>query len=371
MKRIPPWRSCCGFAANLLVLLHLCTVTSAIAEDSVRSLRVVTYNVLHGGPLSGFKDDESHLDARLDMAIRELKALEPDIIALQEASQSRRHGNVPERIARELGFSVVFAPATDRIFHFAPLDTLIVTLMGFKEGSAILSRFPIVASEVFDLPRCQRRLEPRILLRAEISTPRGALQVFSTHIARGDQCQMERVGEIVRSHRGSRPSLLMGDFNTPETSTVLTALGDEAGFVDVFRSANPDDPGPTVWQRIEVERPTVSRRVDFIFLSSGRELTGTVRSSRVVLDHPGILPDGGALWPSDHYGVFAEVDIGARAHARAVGSRSADQNRTPKYTAGMRFVCKSKSRPPERTVSPRDVTLSRRSAVTASCLVRE
>jgi len=292
-----------------LLFLLLCPVRSIAVEERGRPLRVVTYNLLHGGPLSGFKDGQSHLEERLDMTIRELKALEPDIIALQEASQSRWHGNVPERIARELGFSVVFAPATDRIFHFAPLDTLIVTLMGFKEGSAILSRFPIVAAEIFDLPRCQRRLEPRILLRAEISTPVGGLQVYSTHIARGDQCQMQRVGEIVRNHRGSRPSLLMGDFNTLETSTVLAALRDEAGFVDVFRTANPDHPGPTVWQRIEVERPTVSRRVDFIFLSGGLESTGRVRSSRVVLDRPGSLPDGAALWPSDHYGVFAEVDI--------------------------------------------------------------
>jgi hypothetical protein len=28
-----------------------------------------------------------------------------------------------------------------------------------------------------------------------------------------------------------------------------------------------------------------------------------------VLDHPGQLPDGRTLWPSDHYGVLAEVDI--------------------------------------------------------------
>jgi len=303
------------------VLLLLWTPMSAVAEDPAQPLRVVTYNLLHGGPLSGFKDDQSHLEVRLDMAIRELKALEPDIIALQEASQSRRHGNVPERIARELGFHVVFAPATDRIFRFAPLDTLIVTLMGFKEGSAILSRFPIVASEIFDLPRCQRRWEPRILLRAEMSTPWGGLQVFSTHVARGDQCQMERVGQIVRDHRGSRLSLLMGDFNTPDSSKVLTALRDEIGLVDAFRAANPNDPGPTVWQRIEVERPTVSRRVDFIFLFGGGESIGRVRSSRVVLDRPGSLPDGGPLWPSDHYGVFAEVDTNPAAMARAAVDR--------------------------------------------------
>jgi len=292
------------------------------AEDEARPLRVVTYNLLHGGPLSGFKDDGSHLEARLDMAIRELRALDPDIIALQEASQSRRHGNVPDRIARELGFSVVFAPATDRIFRFAPLDWLIVTLMGFKEGPAILSRFPIAASEIFDLPRCRRRFEPRIVLRAEITTPGGPLQVFSTHLARGDECQMERVGEIVRTRRSSGPSILMGDFNTPETSGGLTALREESGVVDVFRSANPDQPGPTVWQRIEVERPTVSRRVDFIFLAHGRAASGRVRSSRIVLDRPGTLPGGAALWPSDHYGVYAAVDLmSPRAESAARAER--------------------------------------------------
>lgn len=34
-----------------------------------------------------------------------------------------------------------------------------------------------------------------------------------------------------------------------------------------------------------------------------------MRSSRVVFDRPGRLPNGAALWPFEHYGVFAEVEI--------------------------------------------------------------
>ena len=301
------------YGLNILLLAVLLALSSAAAfagpEEGLRPLRVVTYNLLHGGPASGFTNDDTHLEARLEMAIRELATLEPDIIALQEVSQSRRHGNVPERIARSLGLHVIFAPATERIFGFWPLDQLIVGLMGFKEGSAILSRFPIVASDVYDLPRCQDWLDPRILLRAELSTPWGPLQIFTTHTARGDECQMQRVGELVREHRSTGPALLMGDFNTPESSRVVASLREEASFVDAFRSANPDAPGPTVWQRIKMERPTASRRVDFIFVLSGRESTTGVRSSRVVLDRPGRLPDGTPLWPSDHYGVFAEIEI--------------------------------------------------------------
>ena len=257
------------------VLLQPQPISVAMAADEAgRRLRVVTYNVLHDGPTSGFIDNDTYLEARMDMAIHELKALEPDIVALQEASQSRRHGNVPEHIAKALGFHLVFAPATDRIFHVRPLDTLIVSIMGFKEGEAILSRFPIVASDIYDLPRCRSRVEPRILLRADLDTPWGPLHVFTTHTARGDECQMERVGEIVRDQRGDRPSILTGDFNTLETSKVLTLLRDEAGFIDAFRSANPSTPGATVWQRIRAPESTASRRVDFIFLLAGSCIVG-------------------------------------------------------------------------------------------------
>ena len=279
------------------------------ADEAGRRLRVVTYNVLHDGPTSGFIDNDTYLEARMDMAIHELKALEPDIVALQEASQSCRHGNVPEHIAKALGFHLVFAPATDRIFHVRPLDTLIVSIMGFKEGEAILSRFPIVASDIYDLPRCRSQVEPRILLRADLDTPWGPLHVFTTHTARGDECQMERVGEIVRDQRGDCPSILTGDFNTLETSKVLTLLRDEAGFIDAFRSANPSSPGATVWQRIRAPESTASRRVDFIFLLAGHTSSVTVKSSTVVLDQPGRLQDGMALWPSDHYGVSADLEI--------------------------------------------------------------
>ncbi|HEU4501978.1 MAG TPA: endonuclease/exonuclease/phosphatase family protein [Nitrospira sp.] len=281
----------------------------AESENGVRPLRVVTYNLLHDGAGSGFLDGDTHLEERLEMTIRELKTLDADIIAVQEASDSRRHGNVPERLAKALGLHVVFEPATEHVFGLWPLDSIVVGMMGFKEGSAILSRFPIAASHVYDLPRCKKWLEPRIMLHAELSTVWGPLQVFSTHTGRGDECQMERVGEIVRDRLGAGPSLLMGDFNTAETSQVLTMLRNEAGFMDAYRLANPEAVGPTVWQRIKSPEPTVSRRVDFILLLNGRQRAASVRSSRLVLDHPGHLPDGTTLWPSDHYGVLAEMDI--------------------------------------------------------------
>ena len=155
------------FVAGLLICLSA-GQASAGSEDGVRPLRVVTYNLLHDGAGSGFLDGHTRLEERLEMTIRELQTLDPDIIAVQEASDSRRHGNVPERLAGALGLHVVFAPATEHLFGLRPLDRLIVGLLGFKEGSAILSRFPIMASEVYELPRCGSWIDRRILLRTEL-----------------------------------------------------------------------------------------------------------------------------------------------------------------------------------------------------------
>jgi len=278
-------------------------------EESSR-LRVLTYNLLHDGAWSGFFENGTHLEERLDMSIQELQRLQPDVIALQEASDSRKHGNVPQRIAEALGYQMVFEPATQHISGIGFLDQLITSVIGFKEGPAILSRYPIVASEVYDLPRCQRRMDPRILLRAEISAPDGPIQVFSAHTAKGDECQLTRVGEVFREHRGTGRAILMGDLNTGEQSPVLTEWQKEPGLIDAFRVANPGISGGTVWQNIHVEWPTADRRVDFIFLLDGG--TGdrpVVRSSRLAFDQPGRLPNGDALWPSDHRSVLADIEL--------------------------------------------------------------
>ncbi len=317
MKRSPV-RTSDRFAFNfmpLFVVSFLLTYLTAVpastaAQNQPSQLRVLTYNLLHDGPWSGFFENGTNLEERLDMTIQELRRLQPDVIAFQEASDSRRHGNVPQQIADALGYQVVFAPATERIFGITFLDRLIISILGFKEGPAILSRYPIVASEVYDLPRCRYRLDPRILLRAEIDIPDGPAQVFSAHTSKGDECQLQRVGELFQAHRGRGQAILMGDLNTGEQSLVLRGWQKEPGFIDVFRVANPGVSGGTVWQNIHIERSTADRRVDFIFLLDGRPgKIPVVRSSRMAFDRPGRLPSGAVLWPSDHRGVLAEIEV--------------------------------------------------------------
>ncbi len=281
------------------------STTLAVSRVSVTCL---SFNLLHGGVFSGRTGDAQDLDRRLDMAAEELQALGADIIGLQEASISAERGNVAERLATRLGFRYVYAPASFRIFPIEFINTFTNWVMNFSEGPAILSRYPITTWKAYDLPRCGRFTDPRVLLAAEIQAPGGPLHVLSTHIS-GDPCQARGVQEIVLSYRNALPVLLMGDFNAVETSPAIRLLTNDAGLIDTFRLKNPTDTGATVWQRVNNPQPMVSRRVDYLFLLPGTALPGHVRSSRVVLNAPRLLSDGRTLWPSDHHAVLSEIEL--------------------------------------------------------------
>jgi endonuclease/exonuclease/phosphatase family metal-dependent hydrolase len=273
--------------------------------DATRPLRVVTFNLFHGGPASGLVGDGEALEERLAMVTDQLRELSADVIGLQEASTGWGRGNVAARLAGALGMKHVYASATARVSPVPFVNQILVRLMNFAEGPAVLSRFPITSSEVYDLPRCVSRLDPRVLLRADLRTPWGDLAVFSTHTSR-DDCQVARVAEIVKRYAATRPAVLMGDFNAAETAAAIQALN--GGFVDAFRAANPAASGPTVWQRPWAPASTAQRRVDYIFVAGGRG--GDVAcGSRVVLDQPRRHRDGRTLWPSDHYGVLADLRL--------------------------------------------------------------
>ena len=298
----------------VVLLLTALPGGAAAGEEPASALRVVTFNLLHGGPSSGWRGDGEHLEERLAMVTRELGVLAPDVVGLQEASITRGRGNVAARLATALGLHVTHASATRRVSGLTWIDRLIVWGINFEEGPAILSRFPIVATDVVELPRCRRFYDPRVLLHAVVQTPRGPLDVFATHTGH-DACQVRRVAQVVSARRGPLPALVMGDFNAAETMDWMAALGREHGFVDAFRAARPTEPGATVWQQPGAPAPTVTRRVDFIFVVPNGAPAPRVRTSRVVLDRPERRPDGSTLWPSDHYGVLAEFEFAAAGTA--------------------------------------------------------
>src|SRR5262245_54190721 len=289
------------------------------SQEGAATLRFVTFNAYHGGFGSAWTGDASHVDERLAIAADQLRALVPDVIALQEASAGRRRGDIAAKLAEALGFHHVRAPASRRAVPIPLVNDLAAWILDFDEGPAILSRFPIVASETYELPRCRAYLDPRVVLRAEVATPHGHLHVFSTHTS-GLDCQVERAADVVRTWRGEMPALLMGDLNGVESAPWIAGLSG-ADFVDAFRAANPTAPGATTWQRLDGPVSTARRRIDYILMMPGTAVCSGVPRGRVVLDRPGRRADGSPLWPSDHYGVLADI---ALTPATGPGSRKSE-----------------------------------------------
>ena len=268
--------------------------------ESPRPLRVISFNMLHGG--FRFRGDGQHLEERLAMAVEGLRSLDVDLIGLQEASSGRKRGDVAGRLAAALGLHYVRARAGYRW-----VGRLASWAIGFDEGPAVLSRFPIVAWDAVPVDSCDHWYG-RVLLCATLDTPWGPLDACSTHTA-SSTCQLRSLTRLLQARRGRAPRILMADLNsTPETSGVKRLLADD-GLVDTFRAANPDAPGFTVWQPVRTEAPAVRRRVDYVLVAPGADTPVRVDASRVILDRPGHGADGKPLWPADHYGVLSEVEV--------------------------------------------------------------
>jgi len=280
-------------AARMVASLSVALLMApADARAAPQRLRIVTINVLHGGITSELAGDGDHLEERLAMITRELRALDADVVGLQEASRGRRRGDVAARLAGALGFHHVFAPAT----HRWPLAAWV---LGLEEGPAVLSRFAIGTSRTWPIDGCGGGYR-RMLVCADVATPGGPIEACSTHLD-GSDCQAEAVAGILRDR--PNPLVLMGDLNATESSKGIRELIGGLGLVDTFREANPGAPGFTVWQPVWLERPLASRRVDYIFLNR----SARVVDSRVVLDEP--RRTDGVLWPSDHHGVLSDVEV--------------------------------------------------------------
>jgi len=272
-------------------------------------LRVVTLN------LWGENGPHEH---RLAQVAEELGRLRADVILLQEVREvPGRLPNQADTLARRLGFHRAFAVGTE--------------WGGGVEGLAVVSRFPIGESDDHRLPHATAT-EGRIGLSARLDTARGPLWVHTTHLSyrlhegveREDQIQAMHAEVAARAAVTDLPQILGGDFNTaPEADEIrwlkgmTTLRGRRVYYQDAWAAVHPAEPGIT-WARQNPFRARMNwlpddRRIDYIFVTAARrDGRGVVRDARVVFDRP----DADGVFPSDHFGVLADVQVVATAAPR-------------------------------------------------------
>lgn len=263
------------------------------------SIRVVTINLWN---------DAGDAGRRMEVLVPQLVALQPQVVGLQEVKQAGGQGQrQAEQIARALGAD----------FRFAAADP---DSPGGPVGNAVVSRLPILSTDVLELPT-GRPGDHRNALRCDLETPHGRLPFISTHLsweldaAPVREQQAVLVDEWAKRHPGALPAVMVGDFNCTPDSLVHQFLTGRASLLgrgtywrDAYQRRHPRSDGFTWSARnpYVVRNVERNRRIDFIFVGPMRDHgPGAILHARVVLD----LPNADEVYPSDHFGVFAEVAL--------------------------------------------------------------
>ena len=246
-------------------------------------LRVATLNL---------EQNLKNWQRRRDLVVEQLAQLNPDMLALNEIHIPEQTGRWLQRAARE------------RLKKsYCLLQQSKAGAEARQQGEGLLSRYPPVETLNLDYGS-----HDCVALAARFEFGDRLLDLYVTHLiaARVDdsarQFQVEQLLQWVGTRRDADCSVVCGDFNAapdqPSTrlmagtfqasqfaATAFTPLRDAQGQI-----THPE------WSRFD-------RCIDYIWFKGKL----TVKASGVCFDKP--ASDDPSLWPSDHVGVWADLEI--------------------------------------------------------------
>ena len=245
--------------------------------------RVVTLNL---------EQDHKRWSDRHPLISAEIAALKPDVIAFNEVS-------VPLQTAKILRNAAIAATG----IPYKLVQQTRVNGLSKVEGEALLTRFPIVETGNLDY-----QTRDIVALVARIVVEGTSVDFYVTHLymSRGDDSlrlfQVQQLLAWIETRADGTLSVVCGDFN---------ARLDAASAGLMATRFRPTQSAPTAFTPLAARDGTVShpywprmdRCIDYIWISEGIEIL----ASEVCFDRPS--PDDPSLWPSDHAGVWADLQI--------------------------------------------------------------
>jgi endonuclease/exonuclease/phosphatase family metal-dependent hydrolase len=256
-------------------------------------LRIVTLNILN---------DLTAWDQRGPLIVAGLRALDPDVIALQEVSLPFDSATwIAERLA---GYQVLLAPYSGR--------------RGASEALAILTRLPVEASDRLEFGHQGRVAQKAVLRHADMTWT--VANAHLHHSLYDDRIRRTQALRLVDWLPRAAAVVVCGDFNAlphyraighmrarfvcahsahhgAPRPTFPTALDRGPGARHRLRSAGLRAMGLTQRPRLEPWRGTL----DYIFVDP----SVTVLTCRRALDAP--ADHDPRLYPSDHMALVAEL----------------------------------------------------------------
>ena len=245
------------------------------------SFRVATLNL---------EQDHKRWEARRELIVQQLGELRPDLFALNEICVPLQTARWLQRMAR------------DRIgLHYTLVQQSKASSQIDAEG--ILTRFSVVETANLDY-----RARDAAAQVARVEMNGRHLDIYVTHLyaSRGEDplrhYQVQQLLEWIGTRDDVEARVVCGDFNatlempsaslmasafrpTQTEPTAFTPLRDEGG-----------EPSHPYWERLD-------RCIDYIWVAGPIE----VRASGLCFNQAS--PEDPALWPSDHLGVWADLEF--------------------------------------------------------------
>jgi endonuclease/exonuclease/phosphatase family metal-dependent hydrolase len=226
-----------------------------------------------------------------------INEIQPDLLALQEVMRTTRRCQA-SWIAERTQMTAFFGAASTRGWA--------------KFGNAVLSRLPVHRSQCHRLTDASTGNEPRSMLTVEADAFGRRLSFSSTHLSwRFDEGwireqQVRDIARVLSAQKYDFPPVVCGDFNaTPESTEMRFMKGLQ--LLDAFDVASPAQLGYT-WcnaNPFAAAEKLPDQRIDYILVGvPAEDGAGRVLSADVVCNEP-----RGGIWPSDHFGVAAQLSL--------------------------------------------------------------
>jgi len=247
-------------------------------------LRVATLNL---------EQDHKRWDQRRELVVEQMGALRPEVFALNEVC-------VPRQTARWLQQEAKRRFGLD----YALVQQTRTNGLAGVEAEALLTRFPIVETGNLDF-----RTLDIVALVARLQVGNTPVDVYVTHLYRSsgdDSLRLYQVQQLLAWMDGRddvAARIACGDFNAPPSSPSAALMASRMRPTQLA----PTAPTPLAGADGEVTHsgmPRMRHCIDYVWVSQDVR----VAESGVCFDRPSATDP--TLWPSDHAGVWADLDVG-------------------------------------------------------------
>jgi len=252
LKRLKPWVTRALSVIHppkLLIGRHYPHKKGNLPKEG---LTILSANLWHDWP------HHRRLADRLRAFAQMVEQNSADIVLLQEVARTPLI-KTDEWLAQQLGMAYFYIRANGD-----------AEAIGFEEGLAILSRFPLTDPQAQQLSVVTSPFTRRMALSAHVETPFGGLRAFCAHlglISGHNANQVEHLHDWVSLTARADSAVIGGDFNAHETSFQIQKT--RRSWLDTFRALHPEKDGTTHELKMPWGRILRRTRRDYLFVQPG------------------------------------------------------------------------------------------------------